>query len=71
MKVFVRSGRRRHVSRTDVSRTDGMQLQFVAIGENLWVLTYPGGGGFFKGARNRVLRPEPFFIIIFSHFSSS
>ena len=29
MKVFARSGRKRHAR-----RTDGMQLQFVAIGEN-------------------------------------
>jgi hypothetical protein len=29
LKVFARSGRKRHAR-----RTDGMQLQFVAIGEN-------------------------------------
>ena len=29
MKVFARSGRKRHAR-----RTDGMQLEFVAIGEN-------------------------------------
>ena len=29
MKVFARSGRKRHAR-----RTDGMQLQFVVIGEN-------------------------------------
>ena len=29
MRVFARSGRKRHAS-----RTDGMQLQFVATGEN-------------------------------------